>query len=182
MNANVKKFTFFWKGPLSQWKKSPFVLDNIEYNCAEQYMMASKALLFKDEDIFKSIMKLKSPKTHQKLGREVCNFDNKIWQENELNGFPRCCNIVWRGNMAKFSQNKHLLDELFSTLGTCLVEASPYDNIWGVGLCADNQLIKSDKNWTGLNWLGKVLNSVRDSLKNDSSPYMFTNDARKPMM
>ena len=47
-------FTLFWHGIFSQWFKSPFAINGIVYNCCEQYMMAQKAKMFNDEEMFKS--------------------------------------------------------------------------------------------------------------------------------
>lgn len=176
----MTEFTFFWDGPFSQWDPSNFELDGIEYNCAEQYMMASKARLFDDEQTLDEIMDAEDPDTQKKLGRLVSGFDKDIWEEEEDNGYPRCWNIVWRGNMAKFSQNPHLLQDLLATKDTLLVEASPYDVIWGVGLRESDPRIRNQENWRGTNWLGEVLTVVRSFLKNDPTSYLSTDDSRMP--
>lgn len=174
----MEQFTFFWKGPLSQWQESFFTLDGIEYNCAEQAMMAGKARLFEDEQTLEMIMDSDDPATHKALGRVVNCFDVDIWQEDEENGFPRCWNIVWRANMAKFSQNKWLLDELLATKGTSLAEASPEDRIWGIGLRAKGASARDRSNWRGMNWLGEVLTNVREQLMIDPTPYLSSDDKR----
>jgi len=160
-----EKFTFFWQHAIAQWHQSYFTVDGVEYSCAEQYMMAEKARLFGDEDTLEMIMDTEDPRTQKKLGRLVEDFDVDIWEEDEENGRARCWNIVFKGNMAKFSQNPHLLEQLLETDGTTLVEASPYDRIWGVGLKASNPLIQNRENWLGRNWLGEVLTEVRQTLK-----------------
>lgn len=120
-----EKYTFFWKSKLGQWNMESFK-DNkgIKYNCAEQYMMAKKAELFKDNSSYKKIMEEKSPKEQQKLGRKIKNFNQDIWEAN-------CTTIVYQGNLFKFEQNKELREILLKTKGTILVEASPYDKVWG---------------------------------------------------
>ena len=173
-------FVFFWDGPFSQWEPSTFEIDGVEYNCAEQYMMAEKARLFNDQEALDEIMESDDPRHQKALGRLVKNFDEAIWQEDDDNGYPRCWNIVWRGNMAKFSQNQHLLEDLFKTGDAALVEASPFDCIWGVGLRASDPRIKNPDNWRGSNWLGEVLTVVRGFLKANSTPYESTLDARFP--
>lgn len=172
------QYVFFWDGPFSQWDSSNFELDGIEYNCAEQYMMAEKARLFGDDETLEQIMEADDPDTQKKLGRLVNGFDEDVWQEDEDNGYPRCWNIVWRGNMAKFSQNRHLLQELLATDEKILVEASPYDLIWGVGLRAEDPRINNPENWRGTNWLGEVLTIVRSFLRNEVKPYLSSDDAR----
>lgn len=177
----METFTLFWDGPFSQWEPSIFTIDNVEYNCAEQYMMACKAEIFEDEASLEEILEAEDPRTQKALGRQVEDFDGDYWEEDEDNGRPRCWNIVWRGNMAKFSQNKHLLDALLATKDTCLAEASPYDRIWGIGLRANDRRAQNRENWQGRNWLGEVLNSVRSFLENDSSTYSSSDDPRIPL-
>ena len=152
-----EKFTFFWRGPFSQWTSSPFEVDGIWFNCAEQFMMAEKARLFSDTDTLVKIMAATSPKEQKRLGREVQGFDKEKWD-------AQAREIVYRGNYAKYKQNDDLRAELFATAGTTLVEASPVDKIWGIGLAADDDDAQDRSTWRGLNWLGEVLTKVRDDL------------------
>lgn len=154
----LNNYTFFWKAKIAQWTYSPFKDSyGVEYHCAEQYMMALKSLLFDDIETYRLIMNEKSPKEIQKLGRLIKKFNEDIWIEHRES-------IVIEANMLKFSQNKDLLNILLSTNDTILVEASPYDCIWGVGLSLDDELILDEKNWRGLNLLGKCLMIVREQL------------------
>lgn len=152
-----EKFTFFWDGPFSQWHPSTFEVDDVIYNCAEQFMMASKAKLFKDEDTFERIMDEDHPREQKKLGRLVKNFDSERW-----NNVAR--DIVYEGNYAKFTQNPDLLDKLLVTRETTLVEASPYDCVWGIGMAEGDEGIGDRDNWRGTNWLGEVLTGLREDL------------------
>lgn len=152
------KFTFFWHGPFSQWHKSDFIIYNIKYSCMEQYMMATKARIFNDKDTYDKIMNSTSPKEIKALGREVKNFDEKIWKKYRFE-------VVYRGNLAKFLQNSELEKLLLDTGDTLLVEASPYDKIWGIGLSEESIEIYDMNNWPGLNLLGRALTSVRDYIK-----------------
>ena len=161
MKSNNDKFVLFWRGPFSQWYPSEFKVDGISYNCAEQYMMAEKAKLFGDNKIRKQIMKTNSPREQKALGRKVSNFDAGKW-----NSVAR--DIVYKGNLAKFSQNKDLQKELLTTEDKTLVEASPYDKIWGIGLAADDPNATRPENWKGTNWLGEVLMRVRDELRKET--------------
>ena len=161
-----EEFTFFWNGPFSQWHACDFEVDGIEYNCAEQYMMAEKARLFGDEDTLERIMESGSPRTQKALGRVVDGFSKEVWEDDDTeNGRPFCWNVVHAGNMAKFSQNEYLLDALLATGTTTLVEASPYDRIWGIGLAEGDPGCGSRDSWQGLNWLGEVLIDVRERLR-----------------
>lgn len=152
----IFQFHFFWRGPFSQWVKSNFVVDN-HYSCCEQFMMFKKAELFNDSDIMQEILDSSNPKEIKALGRKVKNFDNKIWNEHKRD-------IVFQANFAKFSQNSELKEELLSTKGTILVEASPYDNIWGVGLDESDSRINNPNTWKGENLLGFALTEVREYL------------------
>ncbi len=167
--SEVEEFTFFWNGPFSQWEPSYFEIEGIEYNCAEQYMMAEKARLFGDYETLDMIMDTDVPGTQKALGRQVSCFSTEIWEDDEdtENGRPYCWNVVWRGNMAKFGQNSHLWNFLLATDGTTLVEASPNDHIWGIGLPEGHPGCYSRDSWRGRNWLGDVLTNVRERLKTE---------------
>lgn len=150
---------FFYKSALGQWHRVDFYVEGIKYIYAEQYMMAKKALLFDDINTYTKIMNATHPRDHQKLGREVKFYRQDVWDKAK-------CEIVYNGNFARFSQNQDQRDLLFSTKGN-LVEASPIDCVWGVGLSVDNPLIKDEKNWKGQNLLGRMLTDVRDDLYED---------------
>lgn len=154
------KYVFFWSGPFSQWHKSHFELHGIKFCCAEQYMMYKKAILFGDEEVSNAIMRSFNPKEHKELGRKVRNFKQDVWEKH-------CKKYVYDGNYAKFSQNEDLRKELFKTAGKELVEASPNDIIWGVGLHEDDEKILDKKNWQGKNWLGEILTQVRIDLSKE---------------
>lgn len=158
----MEKFTFFWGGEFSQWYPSFFTIDGIEYNCAEQYMMAKKAMLFKDDETLKKIMNTTSPRDQKIYGREVKNFNVDVWNAN-------CKQFVKEGSFAKFTQNEDLKKVLFASAGTTLVEASPKDKIWGIGLHESDPRVQDRKTWEGTNWLGEILTEVRDQLMKDET-------------
>ena len=114
----------FYTDFLSQWHKADFVVEGRRFNCAEQYMMYSKALLFGDADTAQQILATRSSATQKKLGRAVAGFDDGVWR------FFRA-GIVFTGNLHKFQQNPELARELLQTGDALLVEASPKDRIWG---------------------------------------------------
>ena len=162
-------FLYFWKHDeepiqktyscFSQWYPSVFVVDGVRYNCAEQYMMAEKARVFHDEETWQKILSSSDPEPIKKLGREVRNFVPEIWDRQSAE-------VVLKGNLHKFGQNKELLDILLGTGKKTLVEASPYDKIWGIGMTAE----EADRHgyphaWKGLNKLGFILMEVRDMLR-----------------
>ena len=143
--------------PFSQWYCCQFVVDALTFNCAEQFMMHGKAVLFGDADVAAEIMAADHPRTHKALGRKVKNFDGAVWERERMR-------IVKDGNRAKFTQNDELLAKLLATNGTTLVEASPYDKIWGIGLGEEDPRAQDPKQWKGQNLLGKILTELRDSL------------------
>ena len=156
-----EKYTFFWNGPFSQWDASPFMdLTGLMYNCCEQAMMAHKAMTFKDEESFKKIMGTTSPREQKALGRKVKNFNPKVWD-------VMSSLIVYDMNLLKFSQNKKHQEALLKTGDTILVEASPYDKIWGVSMSEDDSRINDMSQWKGQNRLGFILTRVREVLKDE---------------
>ena len=152
------KYVFFYNDEFSQWHRAPMTVNLIEYNCAEQYMMHQKAILFKDYTTAKLIMSADYAGTQKKLGRAVSNFNQKVWDRN-------CLSIVYRGNLAKFSQNDELKKLLLSYGDRFFVEVSQYDAVWGIGLNEYSTSIDNPADWQGTNLLGTVLTMVRNELK-----------------
>ena len=130
---------------------------NQTFNCAEQYMMYHKAILFNDLDIASQIMQTNSPRQHKSLGAKVKHFNDKVWNKEKAN-------IVENGNWLKFTQSEQLKTWLLSTGERELVEASPFDRIWGIGFTATDA-VKVERSLWGDNLLGKILMSVRDRLR-----------------
>ncbi len=155
----MSRFTFFWQAesPFSQWHLSRFELDGNVYVTAEQWMMASKARLFEDTEIEQRILGTQSPREQKALGRKVRGFNRERWEAERES-------IVYRGNHAKFTQHPRLLEALLETRGTTLVEASPLDPIWGIGLAEDHPDASNPERWLGLNLLGKLLTQLREDL------------------
>ena len=139
---------------LSQWYAAPFVIDGIVYPTAEHWMMAAKARLFADDESLAHILACADPKTAKALGRTVRNFDGDVWTQ-------QCRRLVTEGNIAKFGQNAGLRDFLHATGTDVLVEASPYDRIWGIGLRATDPKAQHPDTWEGQNLLGFALMEVR---------------------
>jgi len=155
-----EQFTFFWKNksPFSQWYQgAPFQLHGITFVDAEHYMMWYKASVFGDTQTAQEVLNSKRPSEAKDLGRQVRGFSEPIWRVVAKIG-------VFRGNLAKFTQNPAILGTLLETAGTTLVEASPVDKIWGIGLAEDDPRAKSRDTWLGENWLGEVLTDVRDAI------------------
>lgn len=163
------KYLLFWghqpekdssvgKGCFSQWWPAPFVVDGETYATAEHWMMAEKARLFNDEAVLAKILLAKTPAEAKKLGRQVRGFVPEIWEAS-------CFNIVVAGNQHKFGQHADLQAYLRQTGNRVLVEASPVDPIWGIGLAQDDPAALDPTCWTGTNLLGFALMAVRDQLR-----------------
>lgn len=161
-------YLFFWghtprnlavtdKSCLSQWFPAPFTVDGKLYHTAEHYMMAGKAKLFNDQEALLKIMNTTQPGAAKAAGRTVNNFDKVIWNE-------KACHIVVEGNVHKFSQHESLKTFLLNTGNKIIVEASPNDFIWGIGLGQDRKEAMDPGTWRGTNWLGFALMEVRDEL------------------
>jgi len=159
------KYLFFWGhqarrtgvGPwcFSQWYVAPFDVGGKHYPTAEHFMMERKAALFGDEETGARILQASNPGAAKALGRQVRGFDEAVWLEHR---FP----IVVRANQAKFTQNPELGQFLTQTGSRILVEASPIDQIWGIGLAQDDERVHNPDQWLGLNLLGFALMRVRN--------------------
>lgn len=150
-------FVLFWGGKFSQWYPYKMTIDGTEYNCCEQYMMAEKARLFGDLDSLQKIMATKDPKEQKAIGRTVKNFVPQMWDKISKD-------VVFRANLAKFS-DPEMKKYLFSFGNEEIVEASPYDKIWGIGLGEDDPDALDKSKWQGTNWLGEAIMAVREALK-----------------
>ncbi|MCC2545685.1 NADAR family protein [Hymenobacter sp. BT175] len=161
------KYLYFWghtaksatvgKECFSQWYPASFTLDGHAYPTTEHYMMAEKARLFQDEAARAAILAARHPNDAKSLGRRIQGFDETTWVTARFA-------IVVRGNQAKFSQHPALQTFLLTTGSRVLVEASPVDSIWGIGLTQDHADAASPLTWRGLNLLGFALMEVRDQL------------------
>ncbi len=151
-------FTFFYGGYFSNWASSTFTHDGVKYSHGEQYMMHMKALLFGDAEAAEKIMKAKSPYEQKALGRTVKNFDKSQWD-------AVCVDVMVAGLCSKFSQNPQFKKALLDTGDTEIVEASPSDRIWGIGLSESDPRALDKNQWRGQNLLGITLMRVRDAIR-----------------
>ncbi len=163
------KFLFFWghqpakdgsitKTCFSQWWVAPFEVDDIVYQTAEHWMMAGKARLFNDNAALEQVLISKSPAAAKKAGRMVKGFEPGAWDKQKFD-------LVVEGNNYKFSQHPVLKGFLLNTNDRVLVEASPVDSIWGIGMAGDHPMAENPAAWKGQNLLGYALMEVRDKLK-----------------
>jgi hypothetical protein len=162
------KYLFFWghtpkkPGPagaecLSQWYPAAFEVDGVRFATAEHYMMWGKARLFGDEETAAKVVGAGHPQEAKALGRTIAGFDEDAWVAGRLE-------IVTAGNVEKFRQNPDLLAFLLGTGERVLVEASPLDRVWGIGLAATDERVHDPARWRGLNLLGEALMAAREAL------------------
>lgn len=144
-------------GCLSQWWPAEFTVDGVVYPTAEHWMMAAKARLFDDAEGLAAVLAAKNPGAAKAAGRMVRGFDDARWVAARYD-------IVVAGTLAKFTQDARLGRFLRATGDRVLVEASPYDRIWGIGMAATNPDALRPVCWRGLNLLGFALMDVRDQL------------------
>ncbi|MFF1441554.1 NADAR family protein [Streptomyces sp. NPDC058295] len=143
---------------LSQWWPSPFVVDGVTYATAEHWMMAGKARLFEDAEAERRALAAASPAQAKKEGRLVRGFDETTWQRERFR-------IVVEGSVHKFASDPGLRAFLLSTGERVLVEASPMDRVWGIGLTADDEAAMDPQRWRGPNLLGFALMEARERVR-----------------
>jgi ribA/ribD-fused uncharacterized protein len=167
------RYLFFWghrpqrdgsigPGCLSQWWPAPFECDGARFTTAEHYMMWRKAMLFGDATTAEQILAAAHPHRAKALGRQVRDFDQQTWENHRFD-------IVVAGSIAKFGQHENLRDFLLATHERVLVEASPTDRIWGIGLAGSDERAADPKAWRGLNLLGFALMRARTILSGTSN-------------
>ncbi|MFJ8110776.1 NADAR family protein [Streptomyces sp. NPDC096132] len=145
---------------LSQWWPSPFVVDGVTYATAEHWMMAEKARLFGDTEAERRALAAAHPSQAKKAGRLVRGFDETVWQRERFR-------IVVEGSVHKFAATPELTAFLLGTGNRVLVEASPVDRVWGIGLAADDEAAMDPERWRGPNLLGFALMEARGRLRGD---------------
>ncbi|MEU2249453.1 NADAR family protein [Streptomyces sp. NPDC019224] len=143
---------------LSQWWPSPFTVAGVTYASAEHWMMAGKARLFDDAEAAEQAVAAKTPAEAKKAGRLVRGFDEAVWKRERFA-------LVVAGSVHKFGQDPELRAFLLGTGDRVLVEASPMDRIWGIGLAAEDPRAQDPAAWQGLNLLGFALMAAREELR-----------------
>lgn len=143
---------------LSQWWRSRFIVDGLTYVTAEQFMMAGKARLFGDGEALGRILAEPNPAKVKRLGRGVRGFDEAMWRAHRFE-------LVSFGSQEKFRQDEGLKMFLLSTKDAILVEASPTDRVWGIGVDASSPVLRRPLEWLGENLLGFALTRARAVLR-----------------
>lgn len=154
----TQKSVLFYGGPFSQWASAPFKVGQMQFNCAEQYMMYHKAMLFGDTETAKAIVLNPTPSAQKALGRQVKGFLIPVWAQVARG-------VVFMASYYKFTQNPEFKAVLLESGNLTLVEASPTDQIWGIGLSENHPDADDPAKWQGKNWLGEVLMQVRSQLQ-----------------
>lgn len=163
------KYLFFWghrqrtdgrldRSCLSQWWPAPFRVGEHEYATAEHWMMAEKARLFGDLASERAALAAPTPAQAKIAGRLVQEFEEQTWDRERFR-------IVVAGSVHKFSSHPDLLAFLLGTGDRILVEASPLDRVWGIGLTADDPRAQEPEEWRGPNLLGFALMAAREALR-----------------
>jgi ribA/ribD-fused uncharacterized protein len=143
---------------LSQWYDAPFKEQGISYKSAEHYMMAAKAKLFADTAALREILDSPNPGDVKAIGRRIKGYDDDQWNQYRYS-------IVVAGNYAKFEQHAALKEYLLLTGDRILVEASPTDKIWGIGLSKNDPEAANPNMWKGANLLGFALMEARELIR-----------------
>lgn len=176
MNSSLKQtveghfendnYVFFWDGPFSNWYPAIFHMDTgnaqydaVRFSSSEQAMMFFKAHAFDDVESAAAILATQSPREQKAIGRAVKNFDSKIWDSV-------CIDVVTRILVCKFRASPYLKDVLLNTKNKHIVEASPFDTVWGIGMGVKNPDILDVSAWKGKNYLGICLMHTRAIIKN----------------
>lgn len=143
---------------LSQWFMRTFSHEGLSFASAEHWMMAGKARTFRDFATLEQILNAPTPGEAKKLGRQVTPFDPGKWDEVKFE-------LVVQGNVLKFGQHADLRDFLLNTGDRVIVEASPRDRIWGIGMGRSNPDAENPAKWRGGNLLGFALMQAREQLR-----------------
>jgi len=167
--VETDKYILFYGGIFSQWYKSDFTIGDITYSSAEQYMMANKADVFNDSDSLKEIMATDDPRRQKAIGRKVKGFEPEKWNEVAKR-------VVLAANVNKFTASQELKKAILSTGNKIIVEASPYDKIWGIGLAPDDPKALDESTWEGTNWLGEAVMEARKIIRSLESVGEFPGD------
>jgi len=159
----------FYGGFLSNWYSTRFVVRGHSFNCSEQYFMWRKALVFHDEQTAQKILSAVDPGQQKRLGRAVANYKDQKWKQKSRGE-------MYEANFHKYQQNDYICTSLLATDDDILVEASPVDRVWGVGLSEDDDRVFDRSQWQGSNWLGEVLMKLRGNIRDGVNMNPYKND------
>lgn len=174
-------FFYSWKDMFSNHfrHKQPFALprherEGVKFYTGENMMMYEKAMLFGDVQKAQEICAAWNPQKAKMLGREVKGFSEGLWEESRENIVESVCyaRLVFDTDLRKAAIVHRLK-------GRSFVEASERDRVWGVGLHESHPMIDDERNWLGLNLLGKAWDRATDSLIDRCGGYARVRDDYK---
>ena len=153
----------FWRekedfGCFSNWYPAGFDFRGTHFSTSEHWMMWQKAQLMSDHGMAAQILAAPTPRKTKELGGQVSPYNGKLWDAVREQ-------LVYYGVREKFLQNAHERNLLLSTGSALLAEASPYDQVWGVGMTADDPRFLNPAKWDGENLLGRTCMRVRADIR-----------------
>jgi ribA/ribD-fused uncharacterized protein len=158
-NKNELLVLFFSdKSYLSNLYPCMFTINGITFTSTKQYFHYMKAFMFNDRQAMNAILCAQDPLKQKRIGRGIKNFDEIKW-------LSFAYDVLKRGHLAKFMDNKELKKKLLSIPNARFVDASTDDRIWGIGLNADHPDVSKPSKWPGNNLMGNVITEVRDIIK-----------------
>jgi ribA/ribD-fused uncharacterized protein len=167
-SAQSEKIPFFSKhrenGCFSNFHQpeSPINIDNEEFICVEQYLMATKAKMTGNMEQRENIMNEKNSIDIKRRG------DRIQWPAGRENWENIACDLLWNANRAKYEQNTSLRTHLFNTYSCRLVETDTGVSVWNAGIsCTEVERLQNEEHWKGLNWFGDLLTILRQDLMKD---------------
>lgn len=153
----TKTHVYFWNSSLSNFHKMSIEIEGDKgekFPTSEHLFMYYKALHFNDLDAAERITRVKPPAFAKDIGRAVRNYNDEEWDNVR---YQYMVDTLRR----KYANPSKERDFLVGTHPKILVEGSPYDKVWGVGIHYKDRRIVDVRNWEGDNLLGKALMEVR---------------------
>src|SRR5699024_5169580 len=142
----TEEHVFFWTGRdiYSNFHYSPFKHEGKLFNWSEQAVMYRKAKLFGANDIANRILLETDPVNCKRIGRRIkIDFKEDVWEKERERIYKEVL-------LDKFSI-PYLKQQLLETKDKIIVEASPYDTIWGIGMGENDKGVDNPRNWRGQN-------------------------------
>ena len=147
---------YFWGGsnPLSNFHKCDFQENDVSFTSVEQYFVYKKAHHFSDEVAKQKVLTLQDPVQIKRT--MIKGYDKAQWA-------PMSERVMEQGLSLKFHQDEGMKKALLATEHRELIEASPYDSMWGIGIGLHSESLTDKTKW-GSNRLGKLLMEIRERL------------------
>lgn len=143
--------------PLSNFYEAPFYADGFKYRHVEQFLFCKKAEFARDDASKQKILTANTPAECKKIGKHI-KVVQKDWYPEEIL-------VMKKGLREKFMQNAALKEFLIATGEKTLLEASPKDKFWGIGMGLKGVATSDRVVWSGKNRLGEMLMDLRNQLQ-----------------